>query len=291
MNEEKQIKKINIFKLLIILAILVVILTCYILYCLYEKNIQKTQIDNLYTELNNYKNQINYLNSELENYQTQVNNLNSKLDNYQFQIDNLNTSSETTQENSYSETVLEVLGLLYSVMNNTNINSCQIDKTTLQCKSVFQNYLNIMAAFSTSPEDILEELNLLSYEEFMKIQGSPYKKLPIKYNDFKNQILQYSTLELFEKEFENVVFGNDKVLKNTDEYLEILNYGVSGKNYILKDMILISNTETTYTYEATIISTQFMTFNESTNTVTFEIINGEFKVSEIGEFENLYKLH
>ena len=169
------------------------------------------------------------------------------------------------------------------------------------CKNSLDKYLNLLAAKSRGTDYLLEELGFMSVEDFNNIDsnnytiidGFYYRNTEIKYEDFKNVILQYATDELFEDNFAGCYM-------NVDGFLSALVVGGTGYSFEINEMTLLSKK---FVYEVNIkYEYDIEVMDETTNTIktdirtTTETIqvefveqDGKYVVSKIIDNSNVIK--
>lgn len=109
------------------------------------------------------------------------------------------------------------------------------DLDSEEAKKIIQGYLNIFGAKHGSPASALMtgEIGLISsYSEIGNNVNNNYLKSSVKYDDFKNKMLEYMTEELFGK-------ISDSDYKNVNGMLYIADIGASGISFKIEEIELI----------------------------------------------------
>lgn len=153
----------------------------------------------------------------------------------QTQVDSLNETVNDLQEkiDKVSETV--------NPSNTTNTTNSTSDKTTSttesknksfsndEIKNAIQKCLNLESSKTNGPGTILNTLGLYKendskQEKEQPAEKSGYIKTLIKFNDFKNKMLEYITEECYQREWSEIYY-------NENGYLCYENSGDSGIEY------------------------------------------------------------
>lgn len=201
--EEKNSKKGGkILVVLLILALIIIAVMGFFIYKLYN---EKTNEKENSTEL-----------------QTQVNTLNETVNDLQ---EKMNTISETISSKDTENTTTE-----NTTTGNTSTSNKDKNKSfsNAEIKNAIQECLDLESAKTCGPRMNLETLGFyedssISAKE-QPAQKSGYIKTAIKYNDFKNKMLEYITEECYEEEWSDIY-------SNENGYLCYDNIGQSGVKY------------------------------------------------------------
>lgn len=159
---------------------------------------------------------------------------------------------------------------------NTSLNISTSDIPELEtnnAKQLIENYLNIWGSYLGGPLDLsLFDNNLKNIIDYSLQTTDGYVNTNINYNDFKNEMLEYMSEEVFE---------TYTYYKNINGTLYAFVGGGSGIQYSDIDMNLISNSNNVYKYSVTCLMTAGG-YEEQTNFI-FTIIyeNGNYVVSSM----------
>lgn len=199
MMEEKRKIKISLSTFFLILAIIVIVIMTLYIY-------------KLYINFENANNKIDYLNNQISKMKNDVN------------ISKTNTDLNNNEVNS-SEKV-------FSQENKEQ------DYSVEEVKQVLEKYLNLEGAFAGSPLELLYELGYKksSIEDFP--DKNNYIKTNIKYDEFKQKMLEYMSEELFEKF--NTYIDIENCYKNVNGYLYVVDSGSSGHKHKVESIELKS---------------------------------------------------
>ncbi len=199
--ENKQRIKMNLLIIFLILAIIVIAVMSFFVYGLYNNvKTANSRVDSL-------NNQISELKDKVNNYSQD----NIETDNNQADLNEQQYAQENPKKDDYSiEEITEVL----------------------------QTYLNLEGAFSGSPLDLLYELGYNSIDITKRAEDN-YIKTNIKYNEFKNKMLNYMSEDLFNRF--NTFIDIKNCYKNVNGYLYFIDSGATGHGHKVQNVEFKSN--------------------------------------------------
>ena len=197
--EEKREIKVGLSTFFLLLAIIVIVVMAFFMY-------------KLYNNVENANNKVDYLNNQISEMKNDA-----------------NISKEDTELNNNEVNSSEKA----SVQENK-----EQDYSTEEVKQALEKYLNLEGAFSGSPSELLYELGYKksSIEEFPDKDN--YIKTNIKYDEFKQKMLEYMSEELFKKF--NTYIDIENCYKNVNGYLYVVDSGSSGHKHKVKSIELKS---------------------------------------------------
>ena len=197
--EEKGEIKVGLSTFFLLLAIIVIVVMAFFMY-------------KLYNNVENANNKVDYLNNQISEMKNEA-----------------NISKEDTELNNNEVNLSEKA----SVQENK-----EQDYSTEEVKQALEKYLNLEGAFSGSPSELLYELGYKksSIEEFPDKDN--YIKTNIKYDEFKQKMLEYMSEELFKKF--NTYIDIENCYKNVNGYLYVVDSGSSGHKHKVKSIELKS---------------------------------------------------
>ena len=169
--------------------------------------------------------------------------------------------------------------------NDTNTVTATIEEKKVSdetAKNVIEGYINIeIASYASTDCGILCLKYLRFYNSYMEayehsqrvdVAGFSGYKTEIKYDEFKNKMLNYMTEKLFSS---NKAFNR---FKNINGILHISNGGASGRTYTVESVNLISTENNSFKYEFIATYEWENKVNKSTGTATLVEENGKIVV-------------
>ena len=155
----------------------------------------------------------------------------------------------------------------------------------LSLEEKLEFYLNLRVMNEAAPENVLNRLNLASYEEFAILSSNPnnriqnlvkdfvYIKTDIKYSVFEEKMLNYCTKEMLKKDFSS--------FKNYNEYLAVRDGGATGYDVEVISLVLEAQEYNNFVYVAEIKEIEEILEENRTIKVLFYLDDGEYKISSI----------
>lgn len=169
--------------------------------------------------------------------------------------------------------------------NDTNTVTATVEEKKVSdetAKNVIEGYINIETASVASTDCGILCLKYLGfYNSYQEIGGHTQRvdtsnfsgyKTEIKYEEFKNKMLNYMTENLFSS---NKAFNR---FKNIDGVLHISDGGASGKTYTVESVNLLSTENNSFKYEFTATYEWADKVNKTTGTATLVEENGKIVV-------------
>lgn len=169
--------------------------------------------------------------------------------------------SKKVENNSKSENKIENVtddkpeNKVTEEKEETNLSKLDIEERDEISKEKIENFLKVYK--NSSPKGILISLGLIDENYTSNPEDYIdrfYAKTDIKYEDFKNKLLEFVTEKLFNSYYDNQGF------KNVDEYLCFSDIGGEEREYKVENMSLIDHTDSSMTYEISF-------FEESSNNI------------------------
>ncbi len=198
--ENKQRIKISLLTIFLIVAIIAIAVMSFYIY-----------------ELNN---NVEIANSKVESLNNKISELKDEVDISQKNIDTDNSNDNLNEQTSTQE------------------NKKQEDYSIEEITQVLENYLNLEGAFSGGPLDLLSELGYKSIDTTNRAEDN-YIKTNIKYNEFKDKMLNYMSEDLFNRF--NTYVDIKNCYKNVNGYLYFIDSGATGHEHKVKNVEFKSN--------------------------------------------------
>lgn len=159
-----------------------------------------------------------------------------------------------------------------------------ITEITAKCKKSLEKYLLFSGIAEGSPESVLIELDLITYQEFENLRQNEankedeYVKTEIKFEEFKNLLTQYMTENLYESRF-------SRKYKNINGNLAVLDGGATGISFEIINMELKARGNMSYKYEVEYKEDPYEGPNQKM-LVSMEYNDGNYIVSKIDYLSN-----
>lgn len=161
-----------------------------------------------------------------------------------------------------------------TIVNDTNQNKIEDELKNDEAMKIIQNYFDLQAKKASSYETFLESLELVdkvTFDEKVTMQDpngiSELRKTNIKYEEFKEKLLSYMSLNRFE------TFTNG--FEEKDGYLYTLPLGATGYSFEPYEIELKEKNDNHYVYIVKAISREVELIEEYTTEATLVKENGK----------------
>lgn len=146
-------------------------------------------------------------------------------------------SNKVSKLEASENTMKEKLGIISNTISDTSSNTDTANNSFSdeEIKKAIQYYLSLMGVLEGSPEEMLVEIGLIDQNKYAYTQAGSdnYIKTDVRYEVFKNRMLEYITEEFFnQNEALKLKF------KNQDGYLAFKHVGATGIGYTVKEITI-----------------------------------------------------
>ena len=158
-------------------------------------------------------------------------------DKKELKVSSTELSNKVSELEASENTMREKLGIISNTIGDSDSSTDSAHNTFSdeEIKKAIQNYLSLMGVLEGSPEEMLVEIGLIEQNKYMYTQAGDdnFIKTDVKYEVFKNRMLEYMTEEFFnQNEALKLKF------KNQDGYLAFKRVGATGIGYTVKEITI-----------------------------------------------------
>ena len=158
-------------------------------------------------------------------------------DKKELKVSSSELSNKVSELEASENTMKEKLGIISNTIGDSDSSTDSAHNTLSdeEIKKAIQYYLSLMGVLEGSPEEMLVEIGLIEQNKYMYTQAGDdnFIKTDVKYEVFKNRMLEYMTEEFFnQNEALKLKF------KNQDGYLAFKHVGATGIGYTVKEVTI-----------------------------------------------------